>query len=253
MIKKIALLLLIAIAGAYIGLLTGCEKKEKPTLLIYSGTGMKIVMEDIKQAFEQKHKIRLNIIYAGSNTLLKTIQNTKKGDIYIPGSATFIGKAGKLVTSNQYVALHIPTFAVRIDNPKNINSFEDLLKPGVRLALGNKSMCTLGKIVGSILGASGKEADFEKNITMRASTANEMLNLIINGDVDAAMTWTDMLTWPQAKDLKMIEIPQAINKTKKIHVAVLKSTIAPKSANLFANFIVTEGKAIFIKHGFGEK
>ena len=253
MIKRIAILLLVTITASYLGLLAGCEKKEKPTLLVYSGKGLKIAMEDIKQLFEQKYNIRLNIIYAGSNTLLQTIQETRRGDIYVPGSVSFIKKADEYVTSNQYVALHIPAFAIQIENPKDIQSFDDLLKPGIRLTVGNKNMCALGKVGDDIINDSGREAEFGKNIIMTGSTVNEMLNLIINGDVDAAMTWTDMMMWPKAKDLKIIKIPPGINKINKIHVAVLKSTVNPKNANLFANFVATEGKDIFIKHGFGGK
>ena len=252
MIKKIAVLLLITITGGYLVLLAGCEKKEKPSLLVYSGTGITIAMEDIKQVFEQKYKIRLNIVYAGSNTCLKTIQETKKGDIYIPGSVSFIKKAGKLVTNDHYVALHVPTFAVRIDNPKDIQSFDDLLRPGVKLATGYKSMCALGIAATKIISATGRKDDFEKNIIMNGSTAKEMLKLLIDGDVDASMIWADMLTWPESKDLKMIKIPPAINKIKKIHVAVLATTVDKKNADLFATFVATEGKDIFTKHGFGE-
>ena len=210
-------------------------------------------MEDIKQVFEQKHKIGITIVYGGSDTLLSTIQQTRKGDIFIPGAAPYIKNAGALVVNDQYVALHIPAFYVRIDNQNKIQSFEDLLRPGIKLAVGNKDMCAIGKVAGKIISGSGREADFAKNITMTGSTVNELLDLVIRENVDSSMVWSDMGSWPKARGLKMVEIPPAINKTEEIHVAVLTSTVDRKSAGLFADFVAAEGRAIFTKHGFGEK
>lgn len=250
--KKAALILLIVITGASVSNLSGCDKKER-SLLVYAGKGLRIAMEDVKQAFEQKHGIRVNIIYAGSNTLLSTIQKTKKGDVFVPGSLAYIKEAGDLVAHSQYIALHIPAFSVRTDNPKAIRSFNDLLPAGIRIAVGNKDMCAVGKVAEKIISDAGEEAEFAKNIVVTASTVNELIKLVIQKEVDAALIWKDMLEWPEAKELKMIEIPSAINRANEIHAAVLTTSTDRKSADLFVDFIANEGKILFKKHGFEEK
>jgi len=250
--KKTALILLIVITGAYVSFLSGCDKKER-SLIVYSGKGIKSTMEDVKQAFEQKHEIKVNIIYAGSNTLLSTIQKTRKGDVFIPGSVFYIKKAGDLAAHSQYVALHIPTFAVRIDNPKGIRSFDDLLRPGIEIAVGNKDMCAIGRVADKIITGSSKDVEFAKNITITGSTVNELLDLVVQKEVDASLVWADMLKWPESSELKMIEMPSDINMIKEIHIAVLTTTTNRKNAELFTDFVATEGRTLFIKHGFGER
>ena len=248
--KKAAFILLIVITGAYVSFLSGCDKGEK-SLIVYSGKGLKNAVEDVKQAFEQKHKIKLYIIYAGSYNLLETIQKTKKGDIYIPGSLAPVKKAGDLVAHSQSIAAHVLAFAVRMDNPKNIQSYNDLSRAGINIAVGNKDMCAAGKVAEKIMKGS-KDIEFKKNITITGSTVNELLDLVVQKEVDASLVWIDMLIWPEAGVLKLVELPPAINKIQTIPVAVLTTTTDRKSADLFADFMATEGKLIFTKHGFGK-
>ena len=229
----------------------GCGKQEKK-LTVYCGKGLKRVMEEVKGAFERTYEVRVHMVYAGSETLLKTMKKTRKGDVFIPGSVNFLRESGELVLTHQYVAEHIPVIAIRKDNPKVIESFSDLLQPGLKLAVGNKDMCAIGRVAGSIIKASNREQEFTKNIAITGSTVNELLDLVLRREVDASLIWADMLSWPEAQDLQGIEIPEAINKPKKIHVAVLSTAAEKKTALLFADFVATEGRAFFRTHGFGE-
>ena len=230
----------------------GCEKQEKK-LTVYCGKGLKRVMEEVKGAFESTYDVRVHMVYSGSETLLETMQKTRKGDVFIPGSFNFLRESGELVLQHQYVAAHIPVFAIRKDNPKVIQSFPDLLQPGLKLAVGNKNMCAIGRVAYSLMKDSEREQEFTNNFAITGSTVNELLNLVLRREVDASLIWNDMLTWPEAIDLLGIEIPEEINKPKEIHVAVLSTAADKKTAALFADFVATEGTSIFRAHGFGER
>lgn len=227
----------------------GCSQEQDP-MVIYVGKGLKKSMKEIHHSFEQQYKIPLSIIYAGSDTLLTTIHKTKKGDIFIPGSATYIEKLQVKVTTSQHLADHIPAFAVRADNPKNLLSFTDLMQTGIKIAVGNKDMCAIGRVAEDIATNSGQQNLFRQNIVVTGSTVNELLLLVANAEVDTALVWTDMLKWPEAEGLQLITIPDAINTPKEIRVAILSTSTNPEQAALFANFMTTEGKKIFAKHGF---
>ena len=252
MFKRAIIVLSILIFGAGVGEFCGCAKKE-PSLSVFSGKGLKKPMEEIKAAFQQKYDVELNMIYAGSITLLKTIEDTKKGDIFIPGSIRTIKKAGNFVDNHNYVASHIPIIAVHKNNPTNIQSLDDLANPGVRLTIGNVNMCAIGRTAAEIIAKCEQKEVLEKNVVIRSATVNELLNLLIKKEVDAAIIWKDMLRWSASKDLKCIEIASDLNKIEEIHVAVLTTTEDKKTAQLFADFVASEGKAIFKKNGFCEK
>ena len=251
-LKRFILVSLLIITFLLAGILTGCDRKDQE-IVVFSGKGLMKPMEDVKLGFENKYKdIQVNIIYGGSETLLETLKKTKKGDVFIPGSISHIQEAGDLVLSHQHVAQHKPVFSVRKDNPYKIKSLEDLLNPGVKIAIGNKEMCAIGKVSEDIFEASPRRNDFINNIAITATTVNELLDLVLQEEVDASLIWSEMSLWPEAKDLLMIEIPPDINKVEEIHIAVLATTKSRKNAVLFSDFVAKESQSIFIKHGFGE-
>jgi len=230
----------------------GCaEKPEK--LFVYSGKALKKPMEDIRVAFEQKYHIKTEIIYAGSVTCLNTIKQTEKGDVFIPGSVLVVKEAGALVDNHQYVALHVPVIAVHKDNPKNIHTLNDLAIPGVRLGIGNVKMCSIGKVAESILRKSNLRDQLIQNIVIKTSTGVEIADLLVQKEVHAGIVWQDLLTLPEYQDLRRVEIPSALNTIQEIHIAVLTISQDKDIAQLFVDFAASEGKAIFKKHGFGEK
>ena len=252
MSKRMIALSLLLVLGVCVLFVGACANKDK-TLIVYSGKGLQKAMEEVKAAFEQRHDIELNMIYAGSGTCLSTIKETRRGDILIPGAVRIIEDAGGLVDNHQYVALHVPMVCIHKDNPKEIRSFDDLAKPGVRLTVGNTKMCSMGRVADEIISTSVLKEDISRNIVIRSATVIELRNLVIKKEADAAIIWKDTMRWPESKDLKGIEIPPDINAIREIHVAVLTVSEHKKIAQVFADFVASEGKTIFEKHGFGKK
>lgn len=252
MSKRMIAISFILVLGVSALFVSEFASKNKP-LTVYSGKGLKKAMEEVKTVFEQRHDIELNIIYAGSGTCLGTIKETRKGDIYIPGAVDFIEENSDLVENYQYVALHVPMVCIHKDNQEEIRSFNDLAKPGVRLTVGNSKMCSMGKVADEIISKSELKEGIAKNVVIKSPTVVELLNLVIKKEVDAAIIWKDTMRWPESKDLKGIEIPPDINSIQEIHVAVLSMSEHKKNAQLFADFVASEGKTIFEKHGFGKK
>jgi len=244
--------LLFILLGVAFAIGTGCSQEKNP-LIVYAGKGLNRPTEEIRLSFERRHKIPLTIVYAGSNTLLTTIRKTKMGDIFIPDSVEYIKNAKQLVTTSRYIANHIPAFIVRTDNSKRLQSFADLMQERVKIAVGNKSMTAIGRITEKIIAASDQPESFRRNIVVTGSTVNELLQLVVSREVDAALLWEDMLQWPEAKGLQLVTIPDTINHPETISVAVLATSTNPEKAALLANFVATEGKEIFAKHGFRVK
>lgn len=230
--------------------LPGCGQQEKE-LLVYSGKGLKEAVAELAQAFEEKYQVKVNVVYGGSQTMLATIQTTQQGDIFIPGGMRYIEEAGDLVTSHKIVAEHSANVVVRADNTKGIHSFQDLTRPGITLAIGNKDVCAIGVTTEKMFQQTGEPAAFFKNVTMKGATANELLDLVIQGEVDAAITHAHLLQLARAKGLRAIDIPPFLRGTLKVPVGLLRTSENRRLAELFSEFAATEGRKIFEKHGFG--
>ena len=250
MLKKTAFFLFMLFAGVTIFFSAGCTEPEKK-LIVYAGKGLKSAVEDIVNSFQQKHKVHVNVIYGGSQTLLSVMLKTKKGDIFIPGGLQFIEEAGEFVAYHKIIAEHLPAVVVRKDNTKEIFSFHDLTRPGIRLAVGNKKTCALGKSTAKLLKQTENPPEFLKNVIMQGSTANEVLDLVIQEEVDAVITFKHLLNLPKSRELRKVDIPASLIVSQKIPLAVLRVSENRKVADLFCTFVETEGREIFQKHGFG--
>ena len=147
---KILATIILAMAAVFT---TACSRQSEP-LVVYSGKGLKYAVDEIIGKFEQVDGGRVSVVYAGSKTLLNTIRKTGRGDIYIPGSESYLTQAGELVTRSAYVARHVPVFVASVAQAGRIQSFQDLLKPGVSVAIGNSKMAAIGKVARPL--SSGK-------------------------------------------------------------------------------------------------
>jgi len=251
--KKIFVLSLIALTVTSAFLVTGCGRKQEIKLLVYAGNGLMAPMQEIKHAFEQRHPVKVTLIYTEGMKAVDSIAGTKKGDVFIPGCIYYIEKAGDLVANHRYVALHTPVAAVRKDNPKKIQSVSDMARPGTRIAMGAESNCANCLTSGKILAGSDHEEEIKQNVVMTGAHATELINLVLTGEVDVSIIWSNMLQWPEAADLQRIDLPDLFAKSREIHVAVLTTAADSVNASLFADFVAMEGRDIFRKHGFVEK
>ncbi|MBL7005137.1 MAG: molybdate ABC transporter substrate-binding protein, partial [Gammaproteobacteria bacterium] len=219
-------------------------------LMVYSGKGLKRAVDDVVKSYEHKYQIPVSVVYAGSNTLLTTIQETHVGDIFIAGSKPYIKKLDNLVKHSQYLVKHVPVFIVRKNNFKNIKTYDDLLNEKVSIAIGNKDMAAVGRVAEAIAEISKKSADFSQNITTQATTVNVLLELVNTSKVDAAIVWEDMLTWKTSDNLEIIRIPNQINQVKEVWVATLNTTNDLERSKHFFDYIKSDGIKFFEKHGF---
>jgi len=75
----------IAVGGCIVG--TGIyASHERQTLLVYSGAGLKSVMDGLGEAFEIETGVDVAIIYGGSGHIFGQFSTSKRGDIFIPGA-----------------------------------------------------------------------------------------------------------------------------------------------------------------------
>lgn len=229
--------------------ISGCRGNDDP-LIVYSGKGLKLPMDEIAAAYEEQTGTPVEIIYAGSNTLLSTIKKTQSGDIFVPGSQAYITNAGELITSHEFVGHHTPTIAVSQKMASKILEIEDLSKPGTKIATGNADMAAIGRITDAILKKMPPEESFQGNIVVKASTVNELIQLVIDGEVDAALIWRDMLSWDGADNLTELTIPAEYNAIKEIRAGILSTTASPKQAKKFLEFMQADGRRVFAQHGF---
>jgi len=235
--KKLQKILALLILGVLAVLVTGCGSKEV-TIDAYVGDGMIEPMNAIKEAYEAENpRVTINYHFAGSATLEEAMRSLERGDVYMPGAASFIDSlnADGLIVASYPVAYHIPAIIVRAGNTI-VTSWDDLAKEGVRLAVSNPGLSSGGKAADAI-------------ITVLGSDVRSVIQLLVDNEVDAVISWSPDVKL--APGLVTIEIPEEINVRKEIWIAVTGYTTAENEALKFAQFVAGEvGRKYFEEKGF---
>jgi molybdate transport system substrate-binding protein len=238
------------IAGVIFG--GGCGK-EKNTLIVYSGAAVKRPMQHVESAFEQDYDVDVQIAYAGVRTIRDSIEETEKGDVFIYPTAAPGRKLSNFEIAPQCFALDELIVAVHKDNPKNIQSFNDLTEPGVRIVIGDPGKTMAGKLTEKIIKKSRLKEQLLKNVIIKAPSCTQQLKILRKKETDATIVLNNMLSWHENRDFKGIEIPPDLRETIEIHISLLTTSQDKETARLFAEYVLSEGKAMFKKWGFGKK
>jgi len=257
-----------AVGLAAVMLICGCRRKgpggessagqgggsaSSSGLVLYCGAGIRPPAEELIKTFEEQYGVKVGADYAGSETLLSKIKVSQRGDLYMPGDRYYIEQARQagMIISSRPVCYWVPTILVQKGNPKGVQALEDLLKPGLKVGLGDPNICAIGKISWRILAKNGiTREDIAANLKFQSLTVNELGMQIQSGALDAVIVWDAMARY-YAKYGDAIPIPPQRNVTSSVDIGVLRFTKDRQTAEKFAEFLSSEqGRAIFEKHNY---
>ncbi|UCC98008.1 MAG: molybdate ABC transporter substrate-binding protein [Phycisphaerales bacterium] len=254
--KTLALRTILAIAV----LLSGCnsetpEESDAGTneLLLYCGAGIRPPVEQIAETFEREHSVKVVTDYAGSEVLLSKIKLARRGDLYMPGDKHYVDQAAAegMILSQQSACYFVPTILVQEGNPENIVELKDLLRPGLKLGIGDAKACAIGRRTKQIFARNGIAwEDVEKNLAFQSLTVNELGMQIQAGSLDAVIVW-DAIARYYSDHGTEVPIPVEKNVISTVNVGVLTFTRNRSLAEKFVEFAVSErGREIFSQHNY---
>ncbi len=241
-------------------LLTACDgkgPKQKQTTekerMLYCGAGIRPPVAELAETFEREHDVKIIINYAGSETLLSTIRLLRSGDLYMPGDKHYVEQAARedMIHSHKSVCYFIPVILVQKGNPKNIKRLRDLLRPSIKLGLGDAKACAIGRKTKKVITKNNIVwSDIEKNLKFHSLTVNELGMQIQAKTLDAVIVWGAIARY-YSEYGDEIQIPTGQNVISTIDIGVLKFTKHRELAEKFVDFISSEqGQQVFKKHNY---
>jgi ABC-type molybdate transport system substrate-binding protein len=154
---------------------------------------------------------------------------------------------GLIIESHPLASL-TPAVIVRKDS-KVVTSWDDLAKDGVCITIINPNLGTAGIIADKVIESSPANDAIRSNITVFSTSINEMIQLLMDGKVDALINW-DVVAQTNP-GLMAIEIPADINQKLEMWIAIPKYTSSKDDAAGFLEFIKgDEGQQAFKDAGF---
>jgi len=228
----------------------GARTKQQP-LVIYCAASNKSVIEAIRRDYEQEFRVPLEIQYGASQTLLASLAVTKMGDLYLPADDSFLATAReRLLIDDEYpLATMQAVVAVAKGNPLQIATWEDLLKPEVRIAQASTEAAAIGKMTKESLVARDLWEPLHNRTTVYKTTVNEVANDVKTQSVDAGIVFDAVLH--DYNTLEAIALPELAPVKAKVAIAVLNSSSQARQARHFARYVAASDKGMKHYRDFG--
>ncbi len=227
-------------------------------LQVFCGAGFKKPVEEIIESFQKNTGAKVSAIYAGAPTLFSQMLLVKQGDLFIAPSPDIMEKAagkGLIVPDSvRGMAYVVPCIDVQKGNPKHIAGLKDLLKPGVRVAIGNPELVYVGaltvEIVEKALNAREK-ALFRSNIVTYAEDINKLATLLVLKQVDAVIGFHYLQGWYPDKVETVKLKPDEVRRIGASRVGVMAFSRNKDGARKLIDFLLSpESEAIFRKYDY---
>ena len=229
----------------------------KPVLLFYCGITMVKPMVEMAKIIEKKHNCVIKIIQGGSKDLYESLSYSKKGDLYLPGSTSYIKsnlKDGYLL-ENKYIGFNKAAIFVQKGNPKNIKNLDSIIDENINTILCNPKSGSIGRMTKKIFFKYKGEEYFEEayDLAVKIGTDSRNLNIALRDKkVDLTINWRATAFWAEnSKYIDIIEIDEKYAPRKKLMINLLSFSKYPTIAKDYMNLAASrEGEKIMKKYGF---
>ena len=220
--------------------------------------------EIAKQLEGANPDLKLTLNFAGSQQLAQQINQGSPADVFASANKKQMGVAiesGRIVSGTQQMfAGNRLVVVYPVDNPGQIETLQDLTKPGLHLVLaaeevpvGQYTVNFLDKAVEDPEFGPDYKADVLKNVVSYEQTVKAVMSKVVLGEADAGVVYsTDAATDKEGKTTQM-EIPDALNSIAAYPIVVLDDTPRPELARAFVDFVLSPtGQDIMGSFGFGK-
>ena len=146
------------------------------------------------------------------------------------------------------IAVRESAIVVPAGNPANIQTVEDMAKPGVRV--GISMIDCLKGLWEDICGRLGLLEGVIQNVTFRANGCIAIVEAVAEGRVDAAFGWTAFKHLDPER-IEVIEMPKHARISRGTGIGLLKFSENPEAAREFMDFLTTpEARAFYQEVGW---
>jgi molybdate transport system substrate-binding protein len=195
---------------------------ERPEITFFCGAVSRRAVEPIIAEFEKREDCVVNTIYDGCGILtgrMQTIEGQSQAqgfpDVYMACDLYYLENVKQWFQE----AANVSDTEIVIAVPKGsttVTSLSDLVKPGIRVAVGEPDQCTIGALTRRLLAKEGlydalKEKQLrEGEVVVEKSSSALLVPDVVTGHVDAAVAYiTDCAA--NRDDVDVVRIDSTLN------------------------------------------
>jgi len=231
---------------------------EVPQLNFFCGGVNRGAVELSLREFEEREGVQIRSQFAGCGSLVSTMKSIKTADptdgypdLYLTCDKTFYDMVQENFGVGQDVSTTDVIILVRKDNPKNIQSLEDLARSGIGFGTTDPKMSTLGFLSWKILAAKGLKEAVRDNAIVTTPTAHELVaQMVSHPKLDAVLVY--VANCREAKETcKLIPIDHPLARaTQNIGMATKTQYPALTERLINALHATEKSKKRFLSNGF---
>ncbi|GAY17892.1 molybdate ABC transporter substrate-binding protein [Mycobacterium sp. shizuoka-1] len=254
--------LLPALGAALLVIVTaGCGSSPQPSsgpapsagpqkLTVFAAASLKKTFTDIGDRFGKDHPgASVEFSFAGSSDLVTQLTQGAQADVFASADTKNMDKAataGLLAGSPANFATNTLTIVVAPGNPKGINTFGDLAKPGLDVVV-----CAPQVPCGSAAQTVETKTGVTLSPVSEESSVTDVLNKVTSGQADAGLVYVTDAAGAGDK-VSTVTFPEAAAAVNTYPIAVLKQSGNSSLANAFVDLVTgPTGQQILAKAGFG--
>jgi len=234
----------------------------KSALIVYTAASLKGVSTKLGTQFSAVYPGHSAVFNLDGTQALKTqVENGAYADVFISASNTytntlksegyFINDTVKPLTTN-YLIVILPAA-----NPGKIMTLADLAKPGVKIAMEDKTVpagtatyAVLANLAKSTYNQDWNKSVFSNVVTYETSEPGVATKVSL-GEVDAGFVYESTFTAAPKDSYLAITIPKADNYLQTYTIGVLKQTQNTGAAQEFESFMLSSvGQQTLKDYGF---
>jgi molybdenum ABC transporter molybdate-binding protein len=188
-----------------------------PEITFFAGSVNRRALEPVLNQFQQREGIVINTVYNGCGILTAQMRiaadNQGLGfpDTYMACDVHYLETVKDWFQDAVNVSDTDIVIAVQKGNPKSIQSLQDLLRPGVRVAVGQPEQCTIGVLTRRLLEHEGLyDQLLEQHVVTQTETSALLVPAVTTRAADAALAYrTDTLAERDKIDVVTVDSPLA--------------------------------------------
>lgn len=239
--------------------LIGCSPKSPSSqtspasgkVMVFAAASLKPAFTQISQQFKNQNPgIGVDFEFAGSSDLATQLTQGATADVFASADTAQmdkVSKAGLLRGNPTNFASNTLVIVTAPGNPKTINSFADLAKPGLNVVI-----CQQPVPCGAATQRVEDSTGVRLNPVSEELSVTDALNKVTSGQADAALVYvTDAKS--AGNKVATVNFPEAVSAVNVYPIGVLKKAPLAAQAQKFVELVTSPtGEQILAQAGFAK-
>ncbi len=225
------------------------EKKYDKSIHVYCGAGMKKPFLEIAEIYEDEAKVNVDVTVGNAAEIKSQIIESQDGDIWIAGGESELKSLYEKDMVGDVISLvkHVPVVAVSEKSSVNIESPQDLTKPGINAVVGDAESTPIGKIANKFFEKQGIKD--KVNIIANTCSSPAMITALQTNEANVAIMFKENAI--NQEGVIVIDMPEINDHIMTVQAVGLSTSKNTEETADFMKWIETEKpKEIWDKYGY---